>query len=427
MPRRNLYLLIAVGLISVICYHRVQKSRYSQTLVDAFEMVQRRYYEPVDGRKLFAGALEGMMDRLDENSRYLGPEVLREFEETINQRFTGVGMEVTVDPKTRQLMVISPLVGSPAYEAGIRAGDRVMAIDGQSTQGSSLGDLVKRLRGEPGERVTVTVIHEGETQPTDIRIVRAVIRLDTILGDTRQADGTWDFFLPGHDRIGYLRITSFAEQTDQDLSAALVWLTDRKVRGLILDLRNNPGGMLDTAVAVCNMFLPAGLIVTTRGQGRQIRRVYDADGRAPYAKLPLAVIVNRYSASASEIVAGCFQDHRRAVIVGQRTFGKGTVQELISLGKDQGALKLTTSSYWRPSGGNIHRGPEDDDRDAWGVLPDKGFEVAVDAQQFARWLRWRHQRDSRRPPGADATHDEGQAKPFVDLPVEKAAEYLEQQ
>jgi len=424
MPRRNVYLLFAVALLSVVCYHKVHKSHYSQSLVDVFELVQRKYFEPIDGVKLFGGAVEGMMDQLDENSRYFDPECLKEFNESLSQQFGGVGMEVSVDPETKQPIVMSPLVGSPAYEAGIRAGDRILAVDGHSTAGSSLDDLIKRLRGEPGQRVTLTVLHTDEEKPVDVAIVRAAIQLDTVLGDSRNPDNSWNFMLQGYDRIGYVRITSFADHTSQELEAALHWLTQRQMQALILDLRNNPGGLLEDAVAICDLFVREGTIVTTRGRNQQVKAAYTASGKGPYLDVPMAVIVNQYSASAAEILAACLQDHHRAVVVGQRSFGKGTVQELIDLADDEGAIKLTTSSYWRPSGRNIHRTKDADQNDTWGVSPDKGFQVIVDKDDLVRWVRWRHQRDARRA-GPNGHADES-ARPYADPPLIKAADYLQQ-
>ncbi len=424
MPRRNAYLLLAVGLLSVVCYHKVHKSRYSQSLVDVFELVQRKYVEPIDGVSLFGGAVEGMMDQLDENSRYFDRLYLKEFKESLDQQFGGVGMEVSLDPESKQPLVMSPLVGSPAYEAGIRAGDRILAIDGRSTAGNSLDELIKRLRGEPGQRVTVTVLHADEDKPVDIAIVRAVIQLDTVLGDSRNPDNTWNFFLQGYDRIGYVRLSSFSEHTTQELAAALRWLSQRQMRGLILDLRNNPGGLLEDAVAICDLFVREGTIVTTRGRNQQVKKAYSASGDAPYGDLPLAVIVNQYSASAAEILAACLQDHHRAIVVGERSFGKGTVQELIELDEDQGAIKLTTASYWRPSGKNIHKTKDADRDDPWGVSPDKGFQVLVDKDDLVRWIRWRHQRDARH--ASPNGHVEESSKPFADPPLIKAAEYLDQ-
>lgn len=421
MPRRNLHLLLAVAAISLVCYLQKERSRYGHALVGVFDQIERRYYRPIEGSKLFEGAVEGMFGRLDEHSAYIEPKDVARFEESISGHFVGVGIEITLDPKTRQLMVAAPLAGSPAALAGIRAGDRITAIDGNSAQGLSLKDAEQRIRGKPGLPVVLTVVHQGEAKPVDVSIIRAVIQAETVQGDLRNPDNSWNWFLPGYDRIGYVRITSFNEQTEKELAAALAALVEGHARGLILDLRNNPGGLLKGAVAVCNMFIDSGVIVTTRGRGGRIREAYEADGKTRFPNVPMAVLVNQFSASAAEIVAACLQDHGRAVVVGQRTYGKGTVQEVIGLDEDQGALKLTVASYWRPSNRDISRPKNGETRTDWGVSPNDGFEVTVDGEPLAQLFRWRAQRDRHR-----AAHDDEDSRPLADTCLMKAVDYIEQ-
>ena len=391
MPRRNLHLLVALTILCLVCAMRV--SRPGRILVYAMDQIDTRYLEEIDDRQLFEGALEGMMSRLDENSSYITPDVLAEFQESLEKEFGGVGIEILLDPNTKQLTVASPLVGTPAYEGGVRAGDKVLRIDGRSTQGLSLQDAADRMRGKPGDPVTLTILHQGEDEPVEIELVRAVIRVDTVLGDTRNSDGSWNYFLDGYDRIGYLRINSFGEQTDIELKGALAWLVEHDMRGLILDLRNDPGGLLVASIGVCDLFLDSGVIVTTRRRDGHIKQTFSATKEGTYSGFPLAVLVNKYSASASEIVAACLQDHKRAVVVGQRSYGKGTVQEIIDLEAGQGMLKLTTASYWRPSGKNIHRTKDAQQDDDWGVSPNEGYEVEVEGKELAKLLRWRLRRD----------------------------------
>jgi carboxyl-terminal processing protease len=426
MPRRNLYLLFAAVLVSVVCHQKVQKNRYGSGLTEVLDLIEHRALEPVSGSDLFAGAMEGMTGKLDEYSGYIAPEPYQEFQETMDQEFGGVGIEVMQDPGTKQLLVTSPLAGTPAYDAGIRAGDKILRINGQTTQGMSLQETVRRMRGKKGEPVTLTVLHEGAQKPEDVSIVRAVIHVDSVLGDTRNGDGSWNYFLAGSDHIGYLRINSFGEKTAEETGEALKGLSKQGMRGLILDLRDNPGGLVDAAVKVCDLFIDSGVIVTTRSRGGEICHTYSATTTGLYTKVPLAVLVNKYSASASEIVAACLQDYHRAVIVGQRTWGKGTVQEVIDLDEGQGALKLTTASYWRPSGRNIHRAKDAGDSDAWGVLPSPGYEVVVAGAELGDWVRWRRRRDLSKA-GADADHHGEKAPPFVDRPLAKAVGYIEKQ
>jgi len=427
MPRRNVRLIVALTVLCLICAAR--SSRYGRVLVYAMNQIDLRSLEEVGQRELFEGAMEGMMSRLDDYSAYISPDVLAEFNEALDKEFGGVGIEIRIDPDTKQLTVASPLVGTPAYEAGIRAGDKVLRIDGHSTQGLSLQDAADRMRGRPGDPVTLTVLHLDAEEPTVVEIVRAIIQVDTVLGDARNADGSWNHFLEGHDRIGYLRINSFGENTDVELARALDGMLQRGMQALILDLRNDPGGMLDAAIGVCDLFVDSGMIVSTRRRDGQIRRAFTASKskRGALPDFPMAVLVNQFSASASEIVAACLQDHQRAVVVGQRTFGKGTVQELIELESGQGMIKLTTASYWRPSGKNIHRHRDaDEDDDDWGVTPDKGYEVEVDEEQLGKLLSARLHRDVYKPNHEDdSAGEEDPSDPAVDPQLAKAVEYVE--
>ena len=404
-------------------------SRYGRVLTFAMEEIRHRSLTEVDRQELFQGALDGMMERLDQYSSYMPPKTADEFNQTIDQQFGGVGIEVLLDPKTDQLTVASPLVGTPAYLAGIRAGDKILKIDDKSTQGMSLADTVERMRGKPGEPVRLTVLHPNETEPEEIEIVRDVIRVDTVLGDTRNADGSWNFFLEGHDRVGYLRVNSFGKQTEGELEKSLEWLAENDMQALVLDLRNNPGGLLPAAIGTCDLFIESGTIVSIRRRDpEQIDDVFQATAEDTYGGFPMVVLINGYSASASEIVSACLQDHGRAAVVGTRSYGKGTVQELIPLQTGQGLLKLTTSSYWRPSNKNIHHHEDDGDEDDWGVKPNPGLEVKLDDSQMAKLAVWRRNRDIYKSDGKeDPPGDESPSESYFDPQLRKAIEYLRQQ
>jgi len=393
MPRRNLYILLVAAAAGIMCSARAW--RYGQALRFAVSEICHRYLEPVSEEELFYGAMEGMVGRLDEFSSYIPPELATAFNETIEQQFGGIGVEIHLDPETKELTVASPLFGSPAFEAGIRAGDRIVRINGESTQGMSLADAGERLRGKPGQPVTLTVLHYGEQEPVEITIVRAKIQVDTVLGDTRNPDGTWNFLLdrPGCDGIGYVRINAFTQNTPEELRRAIDGLLEQGMKALVLDLRNNPGGLLNPAVSVCDMFINSGVIVSTRRRDGEIYQLHTATKDDTFPEFPMAVLVNRDTASAAEIVAACLQDHHRAVIIGERTFGKGTVQDLITMPGRLGVLKLTMASYWRPSGKNIHRFADATEEDDWGVRPDKGYELKLTEEQFAELVRRRAERD----------------------------------
>jgi carboxyl-terminal processing protease len=400
MPRRNVYLLLAVAVVGVAC--ALQNDRFGRLLTYAMRQIDQRHLEEVKRKDLFEGAMDGMTRRLqekyaDEYSGYVSPEEAQPFNEELDHQFGGLGIHVTMSEETGEITVLSPLVGTPAYKAGVLAGDVIRAIDGRSTEGMTLEDAVKLIHGEPGTPVRLSVKHAGEEKPVEMTIVRAIIQVDTVLGDRRKVDGSWEYFLEGEDRIAYVRINTIADGTDEQLGAALEWLVAHDMRGLILDLRFNSGGYLREAVAICDMFVESGSIVSTRGRDKQVSQAFEATPGKKYTGFPMAVLINKYSASAAEIIAACLQDHRCAVIVGQRSFGKGTVQELLYLDADRGTrrglMKVTASSYWRPSGKNINRGKDAKESDQWGVRPDKGFEVIVKDKDLKRLAEGRRRRE----------------------------------
>jgi carboxyl-terminal processing protease len=427
MPRRNIFWLIAITVVSLVCYQKMHNSRYGRILVEAMNQVQRRSLEPVKESTLFTGAMDGMIRQLDDpNSVYLPPKQYKVLNDLLDQELCGVGISVIMDPKTQQLTVIAPLAGSPAYRAGIQPGDIIQRIDDQSTQGLSREDAVARIHGKMGEPVVLTVLHEGEQKPVDIRLVRETIHTDSVWGDSRNADGTWNYLLEDHDAIGYARITSFGKDTARELEKALKELLHYDVKGLILDLRDNPGGLLAAAVDTCDLFIDSGVIVTVDGRNKQpLHPPFTASGKGVFLTLPMAVLVDRGSASASEIVAACLQDYHRAVIVGERTYGKGTVQEVLALPYGEGALKLTTASYWRPSGADINKPKNAGENGQWGVMPDKGYEVKMTVEELSQLHVQQLNRELRKQAGSADQEPGNGSPPVVDLPLAKAVEYLE--
>ncbi len=421
MPHRNLLVLLAAALASIVCHQRVETNRYGRVLVGAMREIEQRYVEPVEPVDLFEGAMAGMVEQLnDPHSQFVTSRNLQRFNESLNQEFGGVGMEVSQDPKTRQIRVVAPVYGTPAYEAGIRSGDRIVRIEGRGTHGLSLSDAVRLMRGKPGTTVTVEVLRAGEEEPVELSIRREQIPIDTILGDTRNPDGTWNFTVEGHPEIGYVRVNAFSSETAADLRKVLERLLEEGMQKLVLDLRDDPGGLLDAAIEISDMFLREGLIVSVRR--RNDTETYSATQRDTLPDFPMVVLVNQNSASASEIVAACLKDHGRAKIAGQRTYGKGTVQQVIDLEAGQGALKLTTASYWRPSGRNINRKLDSTDEDDWGVRPSPGLKVELDQEEFGRLRAWRLRRGVPNENGTPAGEDED--ADFVDRQLQRALEYL---
>ena len=271
MPRRNLYALLVIAIVSLVCYqqadsaHRSRYGRMFDAFVEVLEEVDEHYVERVDDRELFEGALQGMVSQLDPYSSYLGPAEATESRQSLDGEFGGIGIEVSFDRETKMLTVLSPIAGTPAYEAGVVAGDKIVRINDESTEGFTLDDTIRRLRGRPGTNVQLSVLHEGEKTPVEITVRRAIIQVDSVVGFRRKADGSWDYWLPGKPRIGYLRITTFGKKTSDELHTLLAKLTGDGMQALVIDLRNNSGGLLNIAVDVADLFVSSGRIVSTVG------------------------------------------------------------------------------------------------------------------------------------------------------------------
>ena len=433
MPRRNLVWILAIVTISLICWQPAQSATEDEnyalfrTFVDTLEQVERNYVKPVDRRELFEGALRGIMETLDPYSNYISEEELQQFTTHVEQKFGGIGIQISLDEDTRQLTVMSPLVGTPAYNAGVLAGDKIIAIEGESTKGITLEDAVKKLKGDPDTKVTITVLHETKEgmliEPEEITITRAIIHIETVLGDTRKEDASWDFMLDKENKIGYVRLMAFSKETAGELRKAIEELQGQEMKGLILDLRSNPGGLLTSAIEISDMFVSEGTIVSTEGRNHEAR-TWTANRRGTLEDFPMVVLVNQFSASASEIVSACLQDHNRAVIVGERTWGKGSVQNVIQLEGGRSALKLTTASYQRPSGKNIHRFKDAKEEDEWGVMPNEGYLVKYDVDELRNYFKNRRDRDVVRNGDAAPQNGEEPDAKFIDRQMSKALEYL---
>lgn len=389
---------------------------------DSLDQVERNYVKEIDRRELMEAAIKGMLSKLDPYSSYIPPSDLEKFRSSVENEFGGIGITVSVE--TGDLTVISPIFRTPAYHAGIRGGDVILEIEGQPTKGITLDEAVKRMKGKIGTAVKIKVQHIADNKVAELEVKRDLIRVDSVLGDHRKDDFTWDYMLDGDKKIAYIRITNFGRHTADELRTVLSELTAAEMKGLILDLRFNPGGLLSTGIEVCDLFVDEGKIVSTAGRNAP-ERVWKAKKEGTFSEVPMVVLVNHYSASASEIVAACLQDHNRAIVVGERSWGKGSVQNIVELEQGKSALKLTTAGYLRPSGKNIHRQEGAKESEDWGVSPNEGFDVKTSKDDDTRWLEDRRQRDvikvsKPRPPMAQ----EEPAEPFVDLPLKRAQEYL---
>lgn len=355
--------------------------------IEILRVVQKQYVRDVDAHEMFKDAIRGMLGGLDPFSDYVPEEEADEFNKMTRGKFGGIGIQIGM--MRGVLMVISPLEDTPAFEAGVLAGDVILEVNGKTTDGITLNDAVKILTGEPGTQVTIKVRHlTGET--VDITITRAIIEVHTVKGPKRDAENQWTWMLDPERKIAYVRLTGFVDSSSDELRAVLERLVADGMKGLVLDLRFNPGGQLRVAVDVCDLFISEGVIVQTKGRTvPSWEAVAKKEGTLPY--FPMVVLANPFSASASEIVAGCLQDHNRAILVGERTFGKGSVQNLIPLEGDKAMLKLTTSKYYLPKGRSIHREEDMTDKDEWGVVPD--ILVPVKPEEYVAVVRARQEAD----------------------------------
>ncbi|MTI17767.1 S41 family peptidase [Rhodobacteraceae bacterium RKSG542] len=364
MIRKASLLMVGVvmGAAAVITYsqapfrfseaaHAASSDTYNQLNLfgDVFERVRSDYVEAPQDAELIEAAINGMLTDLDPHSSYLSPKSFRDMQVQTRGEFGGLGIEVTMEDGL--VKVVTPIDETPAFNAGVQAGDLITHLDGEAVMGLKLDEAVEKMRGPINTDITITVLREGADAPIDITITRDVIRIRSVRFNSE-------------DDVGYIRINQFNEQTFEGLERGVTELTEEigkdKLKGFVIDLRNNPGGLLDQAIAVSDAFLHRGEIVSTRGRNADETQRYSARQGDLVDGLPVIILVNGGSASASEIVAGALQDHRRATILGTRSFGKGSVQTIIPLGAN-GAIRLTTARYYTPSGNSIQ---------AKGIVPD---------------------------------------------------------
>ena len=319
-----------------------------ETFTNILAIVRKNYVDEVNTKELMTGAINGMLNSMDPHSGYLTPELYKELQMDTQGRFGGLGIEITV--RNGMLTVVSPIEDTPAFRAGIKAGDQILKIDDEFTKDMNLMQAEKKMRGLKGSKLNLSIKREGVPDLLNFSIVRDTIRVQSVRSRVLE------------EGYGYIRLAQFQERSDRDLQKAIEKLSSEKggIKGLVLDLRNNPGGLLTQAVRVADLFLDSGMIVYTEGRLESQKQKYFARKEGSWTEFPMVVLVNGGSASASEIVAGALQDHKRAVILGTKTFGKGSVQTILPL-DDNSALRLTTARYFTPKGRSIQ---------ATGIVPD---------------------------------------------------------
>ncbi|XZE53293.1 S41 family peptidase [Planctomycetaceae bacterium SH139] len=426
MPPRNLYAIIVIAIFSLLCHAKAQRTRDGALVGDAIALIDFFYVDEVPKRNLLEAAMSGLTSELDPYTQFIPPSAYDAFQDSIQQEFAGIGILIEQPVAGEPVRVITPLVGSPAIKAGFRPRDQIVAVNDIDTAAATMDQVRDLLRGPVGSSARVLVrradrqiqratdsaereaaeptpepeavkLDETEYEELELVVQRANIQLESVIGDHRDADNHWVFRLADDPDIAYVRLTGFGERTTRELKQALLEL-DGQFEGLILDLRGNSGGLLISAVEVCDLFIERGRIVSTRGRGilnddekeaaSITESAYNATAGVTISpRIPMAVLIDGDSASASEIVAACLKDHNRAKVIGERSFGKGSVQNVFALESGRSALKLTTARYYRPNGQNIHRGKDDPPEAAWGVKPSPGFEVILDDTARRRAIR----------------------------------------
>ena len=401
-------------------------------LVDARVHLGKR--EDLDSHKDIDIALHSMTrDLKDPYSSYFDPETSEQFTKNTSGEFVGIGVQIRKDRETNSLLVVTPIMGSPAYRAGIRAGDHITSItllvdrkgkkldkpEVIQTKGLDVSDAVRRISGKAGTPVKITVERPGADKPITFDVKRNKIAVETVLGYRRKADDKWNFMLDPKTKIGYIRLTQFNEPSALDMLRAVKELKKEGLRGLVLDLRYNPGGRLGSAKDIADLFIDDGLIVSIRPRGEpEDKLMGEAEGSE--LRFPMACLINGGSASGSEIVAACLQDHARAVIIGERSYGKGSVQNVVPFAGGQ--LKLTTASFWPPSGRNLNKGStKGRDKDVWGVKPNKGYELKLSLKETDDLEEYLHESEIILPKGAPRKRTNPE---FKDRQLELALKYL---
>lgn len=366
-------------------------------MIDVMQLIDMNYVRqlsPTERRKFIEAAIKGGLNSLDPHSGFSNPKEFANFRKLSEGKFGGIGIQVTVDRQTRRVMIISPIMGTPAFRAGIKPGDEIEAINGEKISGLNNDDVVDRISGAPGTSVTLTIRRRGSGRRMDLTLTREEIHTEGILGDKRKSDQHWDYMVDPSYHLGYVRINSFGESALHEFTDALKTLEKEGAKGLVLDLRNNPGGSLETSVAMCDLLLEDGVIVRVEGRNEE-PRVYQAKREgtlfAGPGQVPIVVLVNENSASASEIMASALQDNHRAIVIGERSYGKGSVQRMYPMEAGASRLRLTTAKYIRPSGKNIHKFVDSKETDDWGVRPD--IEVKLSTADEIDWLIARRDRD----------------------------------
>lgn len=391
-------LLMAIGAGTLLMAKSDSVYDQIDLLIDVRHELIRGYVEPPNQQKMIENAVRAMVETVnDPFTIYMSPAELESFDKSMHGSFTGIGAEV--DVVDNRLKIVTPLDDSPAWKAGVMAGDTVLDIDGKSTEGLNIRDAIKLLTGPEGTQVTLKVRHETGEEATLV-VTRGRINVLTVKGFKRSPDGKWDFMLDPASKVGYIRISVFSDNTADETAKAVRSLVADGAKGIIIDVRFNPGGLLNSAVEMGNLFLPKDKrIVSVKGRAVP-EQIMVSSGRETIPDIPLVIVANESSASAAEILTGALSDNDRAKFVGTRTFGKGSVQSVIKLDNNLGALKMTNAYYYLPNGRNIHRR---EGNDTWGVDPQDGYYVPMNGEEIKAMVDARRKQDVLKIGGTNGT------------------------
>ncbi|HBU37907.1 MAG TPA: hypothetical protein DEB70_08885 [Planctomycetaceae bacterium] len=427
MHRRNLLIFAIVVPGCILACAAQDRTGQGKRFAEVIYRIDKGYFRNIDSEQLFQAAMEGVFRKLDDRSEFIEPSQLRNYERDFKKEFAGIGVELDAELSSGEIVVVAPVYGGPAWQAGIRSGDRIISVEGIETRGRNLSEIVAQFRGEVGSQVELCIRKQGvglndRSVIQDVTLSRQNITIESVRGDRRLPSGKWDWWLEGDPNIAYLRISHFSKRTDTEVAALIEKLVFKQPpRGLVIDLRGNSGGILEGGIALCNLFLEDGLIAavtndrSNNSNGKQLQQKWTATAGQVLKGVPIAVLVDEFTASVAEIVAACLQDHKRATIVGSRTFGNASVQTITTLSSGPGAIRLTTNEYQRPSGTSLNRLSTSTESDAWGVRPDSNFAFSPTRKQLEDWITWRQDRD--RSGQSSAVLDPGELLPRYADPV----------
>jgi len=434
MPQRNLAWLLLVpafvfiaAVFAAVAPAPEREYQLVRSVVDVLAEVDKNYYRaltPEEKKQFVENMINGGLKRLDKHAQYFNEEEFKTFENDTDGKFGGIGAFLSLDPVTQRLQVESPMIGTPASEAGLQPGDLILKIDDASTEGMNVDAARAKIMGEPGSEVTLTVRRSGAEEEI-VKLKRAFIKIYPVRGFVRKDDdpSQWDYLADKENKIALVRLSAFNKDTHLEVKAAVQQAEKAGAKALVLDLRNNGGGLLDQAVLISDLFLNEGTILSTKDRAGSGRLWKAHKGDTIFGNKPIAILIDNGSASASEIVAAALKENGRAAIVGERSYGKGSVQKVLGLSDGKSALKITTEIWLTPNGRALNKNEGMSDKDDWGVKPDAELEVILKPEDYKQYMLHFNRLDLVKAKGANPTGPKLDPN-YKDTALEKSLEYL---